>query len=168
MLSLATAYLYYHKPYLFVNNFFHFFVFLFAIIAHTGVAVLTTNVIISRQLGIVNNVFVFYLFQTIHAIFITVQLCALPKRAAAVAQQIRAVWLNCNKISLLFSLGRLFPLYRDNSILLFDLFTLFLSLKSFLLCPRDNFSLPGCDSCHILSLSSSILLLRDNLNLPTV
>ena len=67
-----------------------------------------------------------------------------------------------------FSLGRLFPLYRDNSILLFDLFTLFLSLKSFLLWPRDNFSLPGCDSCHILSLSSSILLLRDNLNLPTV
>ena len=47
---------------------FYFFVFLFVVIAHTQVAVLTTNVIISWLSGIVNNVFVFYLFQTIHTI----------------------------------------------------------------------------------------------------
>ena len=63
---LATAHLYYHKLYLFVNNFFHFFIFVLS--AHVQVAVLTTNVIISRHSGIVNNVFLFYLFQTIHTI----------------------------------------------------------------------------------------------------
>ena len=44
---LATAHLYYHKRYRFVNNFFYFFVFPFVISAHDQVAVLTTNVIIS-------------------------------------------------------------------------------------------------------------------------
>ena len=39
-------------------------------------AVLTTIVIISRHSGIVNNVFVFYLFQTIHTIYVEVQPCA--------------------------------------------------------------------------------------------
>ena len=120
---LATAHLYYHRLYRFVNNFFHFFIFPFVISAHGQVAVLTTNVMISRHLGIVNNVFVFYLFQTIHTIYISVQPCAsnrkknnwelahivvlflfeaygaLPKREVAVAQRIRAVWLNCNKFT---------------------------------------------------------------------
>ena len=68
---LATAHLYYHKLYLFVNNFFHFFIFVLS--AHVQVAILTTNVIISRHSGIVNNVFLFYLFQTIHTICTKVQ-----------------------------------------------------------------------------------------------
>ena len=76
LLSLATAHLYYHNPYLLVNNFFHFFIFVFVIRAHNQVAVLTTNDIISRHSGIVNNVFAFYLFQTIHTILFFFLTCS--------------------------------------------------------------------------------------------
>ena len=94
---LATAHLYYHKPYFFVNNFFHFFIFHVVLIAHNQGAGLTTNVIISRHSGIVNNVFAFYLFQTIRTICIEVQPGASNRQnnrelAHIVVLSVRSIW----------------------------------------------------------------------------
>ena len=76
---------------------FSFFIFHVVLSAHNQVAVLTTKVIISRHFGIVNNVFAFYLFQTIRTICIEVQPGASNRQnnrelAHIVVLSVRSIW----------------------------------------------------------------------------